>query len=61
MPRPAPPEGPWDDRHHRVTFYASDELLAWVEEEMGLTGRSKTQVIVHALEQQRRRPGPRRR
>jgi hypothetical protein len=25
---------PWTDGHRRVTFYASDELLSWIEEEM---------------------------
>jgi hypothetical protein len=60
MPRPVPPEGRWTDRHRLVSFYASDELRAWIEEEMGRTGMSKTQVIVEALEQQRYRRGPRR-
>jgi hypothetical protein len=45
---------------HQLSFYASDELRAWIEEEMGRTGMSKTQVIVEALEQQRYRRGPRR-
>ena len=43
-----------------MSFYASDELRAWIKEEMGRTGMSKTQVIVEALEQQRYRRGPRR-
>jgi len=60
MPRPVPPEGRWTDRHRLVSFYASDELRAWIKEEMGRTGMSKTQVIVEALEQQRYRRGPRR-
>ena len=60
MPRPVPPEGRWTDRHRLVSFYASDELRAWIEEEMGRTGMRKTQVIVEALEQQRWRRGPRR-
>ena len=54
MPRPIPPEGRWTDRHRLVSFYASDELRAWIEEEMHRTGRSKTQVIVDALEAQHR-------
>lgn len=53
------------DRHRLVSFYASDELLAWIEEEMGRTGLSKTQVIVHGLEELRQasttRGGPSRR
>ena len=60
MPRPVPPEGRWTDRHRLVSFYASDEFRAWIEEEMGRTGMRKTQVIVEALEQQRYRRGPRR-
>lgn len=60
MPDPVPPEGRWTDRHRLVSFYASDELRAGNEEEMGRTGMSKTQVIVEALEQQRYRRGPRR-
>lgn len=53
MPRPIPPEGRWTDRHRLVSFYASDELRAWIEAEVRRTGRSKTQVIVDALEQRR--------
>jgi hypothetical protein len=54
MPRPIPPEGRWTDRHRLVSFYASDELRAWIEDEVRRTGKSKTQVIVDALEAQRR-------
>ncbi len=54
MPRPVPPEGRWTDHHRLVSFYASDELRAWIEEAMGRTRMSKTQVIVHALEELRR-------
>ena len=54
MPRPVPPEGRWTDRHRLVSFYASDELVAWIEVEMRRSGRSKTQVIVAALEKERR-------
>lgn len=54
MPRPIPPEGRWTDRHRLVSFYASDELREWIEAEMGRTDKSKTQVIVDALESQRR-------
>lgn len=61
MPRPMPPEGSWTDRHRLVSFYASEELRTWIDEEVRRTGKSKTQVIVEALERQRRPPGPRRR
>jgi hypothetical protein len=61
MVRLTSPEGRWNDRHRLVNFYASDDLRAWIEDEMLRTRKSKTQVIVHALEQQRQRPGPRRR
>jgi hypothetical protein len=54
MPRPVPSEGRWDDTHRVVSFYASDELREWIEEEMHRTGQSKTQVIVRALEELRR-------
>ena len=54
MPRPVPPEGRWTERHRLVSFYASDELRGWLEEEVRRTGTSKTQVIVAALEEQRR-------
>jgi hypothetical protein len=53
MPRPVPPEERWTDRHKLVGFYASDELRAWIEEEMERTGKSKTQVIGDALEEVR--------
>jgi hypothetical protein len=56
MPRPTPPEGRWTDRHRVVSFYASDELRTWIEQEMRRTGKSKTQVIVDALEAQRHAP-----
>jgi hypothetical protein len=36
-----------------MTFYAADDLRAWIEEEMRRTGQSKTQVIVAALEDAR--------
>ena len=52
MPRPVPPEGRWVERHRLVSFYASDELRKWLDQEVRRTGKSKTQVIVHALEQQ---------
>ena len=54
MPRPVPPEGRWIERHRLVSFYASDDVRNWIEEEMRRTGESKTQVIVRALEAQRR-------
>lgn len=53
MPRPVPPDGRWTDRHRLVSFYASDALREWLEEEVRRTGRSKTQVIVQALERAR--------
>jgi hypothetical protein len=56
MPRPVPPEGRWDERHRLVSFYASDDIRTWIDEEMRRTGESKTQVIVRALEEQRRTP-----
>ena len=59
MPRPLPPDGSWTDQHHRLTFYISDELRAWIEDEMRRTGMSKTQVIVEALEAQRHAQGRR--
>jgi predicted DNA-binding protein len=49
MPRPVPPEGRWTERHKLVSFYASDELRAWLDAEVKRTGRTKTQVIVEAL------------
>lgn len=54
MPRPVSLEGRWDARHKLVAFYASDDLREWIEEEMQRTGKSKTQVIVDALEDVRR-------
>lgn len=54
VPRPVPPEGRWVERHRLVSFYASDDVRDWIDEEMRRTGQSKTQVIVHALEAQRR-------
>jgi hypothetical protein len=60
MPRPVPPEGRWTDRHRLVSFYASTELIEWIEEEMRRTGDSKTQVIVSALEERRKAGSSRR-
>ena len=59
MPRPTPPEGRWTDRHRLVSFYASDELRAWIEDEVRRTAKSKTQLIVDALEAQRHAQGRR--
>ena len=56
MPRPVPPEGRWTDRHRLVSFYASDELWEWIDEEVRRSGMSKTRVIVGALEAKRRKP-----
>lgn len=53
MPRPVPPEGRWVERHRLVSFYASDELREWLDQEVRSTGKSKTQIIVQALEHQR--------
>jgi hypothetical protein len=53
VPRPIPPEGRWTERHRLVSFYASDDLREWIESEVRRTGKSKTQVIVQALEHQR--------
>ena len=58
MPRPVPPEGRWTDRHRVVSFYASNELITWIEEEMRRSARSKTQVIVAALEKERQPQAP---
>ena len=55
MPRPVPPEGRWTERHKLMSFYISDELRAWIDEEVRRTGKSKTQIIVDALEAARRR------
>jgi hypothetical protein len=62
MPRPVPPEGRWTDRHRLVSFYAADDLRKWIDNEVERTGKSKTQVIVDALEADRkkRRSPPRR-
>jgi hypothetical protein len=48
------PKGRWEDRHRLVNFYAPGDLRAWIEEEIRRTGKSKTQVIVDALEEVRR-------
>jgi hypothetical protein len=53
MPRPRSPAGRWEDRHQVLHFYASDELREWIEAEMRATGKTKTQVIVEALEELR--------
>jgi hypothetical protein len=45
------------ERHRLVSFYASDDVRDWIDEEMRRTGQSKTQVIVHALEAQRHAGG----
>jgi hypothetical protein len=55
MPRPVPPEGRWIERHRLVSFYASDDVREWIDQEMHRTGQSKTQVIVRALEEQRQK------
>ena len=56
MPRPVPPEGRWTERHKLMSFYVSDDLRAWIDEEARTTGKSKTQVIVEALEAARAQP-----
>ena len=56
MPRPVPPEGRWTERHKLMSFYVSDDLRAWIDEEARATGKSKTQVIVEALEAARAQP-----
>lgn len=55
MPRPVPPEGRWTERHKLMSFYISKVLRAWIDEEVRRTGKSKTQVIVDALEGGRQR------
>jgi len=58
-PKAAPPPPPadtdanstdWDDSHVRVTFYCPKALLGQVETEMARASRSKTRVIVDALQ-----------
>jgi len=38
-----------------MSFYVSKELRTWIDEEVRRTGKSKTQVIVDALEEARQR------
>jgi len=52
LPRPASPEGCWEDRHRLVN--TSDDLRAWIREEMRRTGKSKTRIIVDTLEEVRK-------
>ena len=40
----------WNDLHQRVTFYCPKEIVAKIESTMQATGKSKSQVIVIALE-----------
>ena len=45
----------WEDTHRRVTFYCSLELLQVLEAEITNSGKSKSQVIVEALQAQLRK------
>lgn len=40
----------WEETHQRVTFHCPRSLLARIEQEMARSGRSKTRVIVDAVE-----------
>ena len=50
--KPASSEGTaeWDASHVRVTFYCPVSLLAQLESEITRSGRSKTRVIVDAIQ-----------
>jgi hypothetical protein len=50
--KPASSEGTaeWDASHLRVTFYCPRSLLGQVESEIKRSGRSKTRVIVEAIQ-----------
>ena len=39
----------WELTHRRVTFYCPQDLLEEIENEMTVSGRSKSRVIVDAL------------
>lgn len=43
-------EDRWEDTHTRVTFYCPVSLVKAVEAEVSNSGRSKSQVIVDALQ-----------
>jgi hypothetical protein len=45
-----PTEERWEDAHTRVTFYCPVSLVKTVEAEVANSGRSKSQVIVDALQ-----------
>ncbi len=49
--RPSPPAMPWEASHRRVTFYCPEDLLHAIEAEMVRSGRSKSRVIVDALQE----------
>ncbi len=40
----------WNDLHQRVTFYCPKDMVEKIESTMEATGKSKSQVIVIALE-----------
>lgn len=46
----APPDERWEVSHTRVTFYCPVSLVKAVETEVANSGRSKSQVIVDALQ-----------
>jgi hypothetical protein len=48
--RSTPSDEKWEDAHSRVTFYCPVTLVATIEAEVANSGRSKSQVIVGALQ-----------
>lgn len=44
------PIGTWENNHRRVTFYCSLELVQKLEAEITRSGRSKSRVIVDAIQ-----------
>lgn len=44
------PIGTWENNHRRVTFYCSLELVQKLEAEISRSGRSKSRIIVDAIE-----------
>lgn len=43
-------ESTWEQTHQRVTFHCPTWLLARIEAEVARSGRSKTRVIVDAVQ-----------
>ena len=44
------PRPTWNDLHQRVTFYCPNDIVEKIESTVQTTGKSKSQVIVIALE-----------